>query len=140
MCVCKISRCFMCCVFEYIIPFVTSVKFTQYMYRGCSISKVLCVGGRYSIKFSSLFPLKSHYFSLQSQTALTHLSHLVTSLKILSRYELSSYICGHSQTAIATSLLLWNQQTPRCVFSGPTAISPLLLCSRLFWVWVCQAN
>jgi hypothetical protein len=48
-----------------------------------------------------------------------HLSHLGMSINISLWYKSDSCIHNHSQTAISTSSLLWNQQPSKCCFSRP---------------------
>ena len=48
-----------------------------------------------------------------------HLSHHGTRLKNSVIEKSGSCICTHSRTAISISSLLWNQQCPKCCFSGP---------------------
>jgi hypothetical protein len=77
---------------------------------------------RYNIKYSSPTLLQLHYFSTYSPNTLMHLSNLGIRVKIPSRKKQCSSICNHSQTATATSLLLFNQQPPKHCFSNPKCI------------------
>lgn len=71
----------------------------------------------YIVKCSSFILLMCHYFLPQFSNTLTHLSHLETSLKTLSRYKFGSCIQNHSWADNSTSSL-WNQQFPKRCFSN----------------------